>query len=725
MILNWFSRTTNTASLRSGRTLLLLCQILCLMALAGCSGDERGEAQEGASPVSAMVHGRIYPAASGVVMVEYGHGGAELQRSTPSATDGSFQFLRRLSGKRLEALYAASTDRVPQVHSSQLGPKPVEISQLEITPLTTWYDQLVANGTSRTSAARNIQHLITMNCPTMLKPLDSRYLYAYAVVPIEDHDWLLNAASAYLQMARNLGVGPKVDFAGWSDVLNRYGDMLSQLCAFSATISTAEWAQTQADLLKQEAQVQSHDAVQLSVAISDARIHGLAVMARQIQQIEYPDQTALLQAARNVAGRELTLGSDFVIARYLRAKPSGQTAPELITPPTSAGVAIRSSGDLVNTVQGSATAAGTAPASLRLVNQSDTDKQVRLVINGQNMASLPSIIEQIVAMPVAYSGEPLYRKAWRYVMAHKRNTQPLARSFFQYQPDLWLRSVGSGYCDAQASVLYRIWQAMGYQARVYSLTGHITVEILIDDRWQVFDPYLEVYYTDRQDQIVGVAELENDSSLITYPATPLLPLSDIAYSNVVADIFGTSHNNYAGDEGADYMSTIPQTMGSEVQIPDGGYLEVDARTNVTLDSLETGYEVDMSTMRLWVPPGYTGIIRLPLLLLDVKGAGSVQLLGRREDASGAIIENRGLAGLGSLDVATTDIHSLLQYFYFHDASNIGVTEVKVNSSSFEGLTLTLLVNPLYFKDSQQLTVLAYGADVDGLSFRTSNSSSIQ
>ncbi len=133
----------------------------------------------------------------------------------------------------------------------------------------------------------------------------------------------------------------------------------------------------------------------------------------------------------------------------------------------------------------------------------------------------------------------------------------------------------------------------------------------------------------------------------------------------------------------------------------------------------------MSTMRLWVPPGYTGIIRLPLLLLDVKGAGSVQLLGRREDASGAIIENRGLAGLGSLDVATTDIHSLLQYFYFHDASNIGVTEVKVNSSSFEGLTLTLLVNPLYFKDSQQLTVLAYGADVDGLSFRTSNSSSIQ
>jgi hypothetical protein len=687
------------------------CLALLAGVLTGCGGSG-GAVSADQTVVST---GHVYPAVEGLVFAEYADNGVELQRSGATAADGSFQFTKKLSGTRIEALYSASANTVEPVYSSQLGSAPAT-SSLEITPLTTWYDQLVAGGESAGTAAEKIKDLFATNCSSLAYRLDTKYLNQSAVIPIADHDWLLGATSAYLQAARNLGVGPKVDFSGWSSALGRHGDSLSQLCAFSAAISTPAWASAQADRLRQEARVQVPDTALLAAAVSGARAHGLENLSKQIQQIEYPDQTTVLQANRNGPGAALMLGSDFVMAQYQLAQEQAKAAPkEVVALPTAAGVAITSAGTLVHTLEASTSASGTAPATMQLVNKSTSDKSVRLVLNGQKMADLPTVIEQIVAMPVAFSGEPLYRRAWRYLMLNKRNTQPLAISFFQFQPDLWLRSVGSSYCEAQSSVLYRIWRAMGYEARVHALTGHVTVEILIDGRWQVFDPYLEVFYTNRQGQIVGVAELEEDRTLITQPQTPLLPPSAAAYSDNVADIFQTADDNYVG---YDYMSTEPDPMDSEVQIPAGGYLEFNSRTDVTLDSTETGYQVDMASMKLWIPPGYTGTLRLPLLLQAINGAGSVQLLGRYQDASGALIETRGLAGLGSLDTAATDpdIHARLQWFYFHDRSEVGVTEIRVNSSGPGGLYLTLLVNPKYFSTREQLEVRTYGDDVDGLQF---------
>ncbi len=692
-----------------------LSLILLIAALAGCGGGASSPPPSRMELSAAVItNGHVYPAAAGLVLVEYDGQGNELQRSTATADDGSFQFSIRLSGTRIEAISTVSTNRVEQVFSSQLGNLAAD-AELEVTPLTTWYDQLVANGVSSSTASGDIQDLIAASCPALSTALDRQYLFASFSLPAADHDWLLGAVAAYLQGARNLGEGPKVDFPGWSSVLDRHGDMLSQLCAFSAAVSTPAWSAAQASRLQQEANVQTPDTARLAEAVTGARAQGLSALARQIQQSEYPDQTVVLQAADNVSGRELTLASDFVMVQYQLPQSSGPAAQDFVDVPDTLGAAITSSGNVVATLEGSTTGTDATPAALRLTNHGAADKTLHLVIDGQNVADLPSVIGEIVAMPVAYSGEPLYRKAWRYLIAHKRDTQPLAISFFQFQPDLWLRSVGSSYCEAQSSVLYRIWRAMGYEARVHALTGHVTVEILIDGHWEVFDPYLRVYYTDRQGQIVGVAELEQDPTLITNPQTPLLPLTDIAYSSTVANIFGTADDNYIG---TDYMSTEPEPLDNTVQIPAGGYLEVNSATDVVLDSSVAGTQTDMSTMSLWVPPGYTGTLRLPLLLLDVKGAGSVQLFGRALDASGNVSQTTGLAALGSLDTSATDpdLHARLQWFYFNDPSEIGVTEIKINSSGADGLLLTLMTNPLYFATQQQLTVRVDAADVDGLSF---------
>lgn len=678
---------------------------------AGCGGGGGGGSSTDRGPTTGGtvfegIPGSVYPAVTGLVFIEYGADGAELQRSTATAADGSFRLAQPLSGTRLQALRASSENRVAPLYSAPLRAGEAQPSRIQVTALTTWYDQLLAHDVAAGTAAGQITALVGGSClpdagtqsqsQSQSQPQPQQagnYVYADAILPGKNHDWLLSAVSAYLQATREVGLGPQVDFTGWSEALGRHGGLLTDLCSYSSKVSAAAWKTAQVTRLRDESQVQQADSAKLSAAIADARTQGLALLARRMQVLQYPEQTQALQSqAAAFAGQELSLSSDFVVAQYLHGSVA---ALGLVTPPTTTSLAVTSSGEIVSTVQASATASDTPPR-LRLWNQSAADKRVRLTLNGQNMADLNGVLEQILALPVAYTDEPLYRKAWRYVIAHRRRTVPVAIGNFQYQPDLWLRSIGSSFCEAQATALYFIWQAMGYEARVMGLSGHVTPEIKIDGRWQIFDPYLATYYTDRSGkQIVGVAEIEKDPSLVSNPATPLLPLTDTAYSQEVAAIYGSTEDNFLMYW---VMTPTVKPMGSELQIPAGGYAEFDAAGNLMRPSTETGQQVDMAQMRLWLPPGYSGTIKLPLLLVDVQGAGQVQLLGQ------------------SLDPSGTDAKTLLDNFLLSADAAVGVTELAVDSVGPGGLTLTMMVNPLYFGTGQQLTVRAYGPDTQGLSF---------
>ncbi|MGM9480611.1 hypothetical protein ACS5PN_05390 [Roseateles sp. NT4] len=650
-----------------------------------------------AGPTTVM--GSVYPAVAGLVFIEYDADGNELQSSTTTDAEGRFSLVGPLAGTRLQALRSTSESRVAPVYSTQLRATSQQAASLQVTALTTWYDQLREHGVAEADAATHIASLVATNCLAASDEAERQQasaLHADMVVPDKNHDWLLSAVSAYLQSAREVGLGPLVDFTGWTQVLGKRGELLSQLCQYSATLSAASWKATQARRLQTEAKVAVVDTASLDTAIADARAQGLALLARRVQLLEYPEQTAFLQSQASVApGQVVSLGSDFVMAQYQQRAPAPK-AQALVAPPTPTLLAVTSAGQIVSALQASAKPTTQAPARLRLWNRSEDDKRVNLTLNGQNMADFNGVLEQILALPVAYTGEPLYRKAWRYVIAHRQRTVPVAIGNFQYQPDLWLRSVGSSYCEAQATVLHFIWKAMGYEARVIGLTGHVVPEIKIDGRWQVFDPYLATYYTDRSGtNIVGVSELQQDPSLVSNPATPLLPVSDTAYSQLIADIYASIDDNFLLFS---VLTPTAQPMGNELQIPAGGYADFEASASLARPSTEPGYEVDMAQLRLWVPPGYKGTLKLPLLLVDVKGAGQVKMLGR------------------SLDPSVTDVRALLDDFLLLSNSDVGVTELAIDAVGTGGLTLTLMLNPLYFSNGQQLTVRAFGPDVKGLSF---------
>ncbi|KQW43380.1 hypothetical protein ASD88_15030 [Pelomonas sp. Root662] len=641
----------------------------------------------------------VYPAVAGLVFVEYDADGNELQKSAPTQADGSFSLTGPLSGTRLQALGTPSGATVAPLYSTQLRAASLTASRLQVTALTTWHDQLRKHGVAEEEAANRVVSLVAGNCLAQFDPTDGQQagaLHADMIVPAHNHDWLLSAVSAYLQSARAIGLGPQVDFNGWNKVLDKRGELLAQLCQYASSVSAASWKEKQALRVQTEAKVAAVDNARLDAAISEARTQGLALLARRIQLLEYPDQTAvLLPQTTAVQGQEMSLASNFVMAQY-KLQASTTKSQALVAPPTPMLLGVTSTGQIVGAVQASATPTVDATALLRLSNRGGEDKRVGLTLNGQNMADLGGVLEHILALPVAHTGEPLYRKAWRYVIAQRQRTVPVAIGNFQYQPDLWLRSVGSSYCEAQATALHFIWKAMGYEARVIGLTGHVVPEVRIDGRWQVFDPYLATYYTDRGGaNIVGVSELQQDTSLVSNPATPLLPLPDTAYSQLVADFYGSTDDNFPLSS---VMTPTVQPMGNELQVPAGGYVDFDASAGLARPSTEPGHQVSMAQLRLWVPPGYKGVIKLPLLLVDVKGVGQVTMFGR------------------SLDPSVTNVGALLNDFLLLSNSEVGVSELVIDSVGTGGLTLTLMLNPLYFSNRQHLTVRAFGPDVKGLSF---------
>ncbi|MGE3600168.1 MAG: hypothetical protein AB7N70_31965 [Dehalococcoidia bacterium] len=89
-------------------------------------------------------------------------------------------------------------------------------------------------------------------------------------------------------------------------------------------------------------------------------------------------------------------------------------------------------------------------------------------------------------------------------------------------------------------------RAAGYEARVWGLSGHVVPEILVDGRWQMFDPDLAVYYKDESGAVAGVEDIVSRPDLITQPQSPIFAGSNYVfpYSTTVRDIYATTADNF-------------------------------------------------------------------------------------------------------------------------------------------------------------------------------------
>jgi hypothetical protein len=308
-----------------------------------------------------------------------------------------------------------------------------------------------------------------------------------------------------------------------------------------------------------------------------------------------------------------------------------------------------------------------APATdaVTVVNRADRTVRFRLEHNDFPVfENKDQVVEYVRAQPDLVAGEPFERKLWRFLRDSTNHYYSLVPLQFRQAPWSTLNSLGFGLCGDMATSYVALARTAGYESRVWSLGGHVVPEIKVDNRWQVYDPDLGVYYRNRDGTVAGVEQLAADPTLVSDPAFPIFDdAAAWAYSSVVTEIYATAHDNFVAD--ATLLPDIPE-MGGRFEMPPGAKLTYPGRwTEEPIAYKAFGERIlreeDLPDWRdiaerhdgatpypIWfhrqakldLPPGWTGILPLPLWLWDIHGQGSISIDGVVYEAGSKSLEER-------------------------------------------------------------------------------------
>ena len=82
-----------------------------------------------------------------------------------------------------------------------------------------------------------------------------------------------------------------------------------------------------------------------------------------------------------------------------------------------------------------------------------------------------------------------YEKALAVYRFSSRYAYSMSMGFGSYEATRFLNCHGYAFCWGQSDFQHLLYEAMGLRARAPALTGHSSVEVLLDGRWCTFDAY--------------------------------------------------------------------------------------------------------------------------------------------------------------------------------------------------------------------------------------------
>jgi hypothetical protein len=262
---------------------------------------------------------------------------------------------------------------------------------------------------------------------------------------------------------------------------------------------------------------------------------------------------------------------------------------------------------------------------VQIRNDSDHSATFSLIHNRQRIEqSLDAMLESIHDLPECFEGEPLEQKIWRFVRDRVYHAVPITGGQWVHDPLLLINSVGWGFCDDVAAAFAYLVRAAGFESRVWGLSGHVVPEVMVNNSWAMYDPDLAVYYRTAEGSTAAVADLENNALLITLPIEPIFPNianNDVAYSLGVANIYQTESDNFVSN----WYTVDIAHVGTTFELPPQASLSYPGLW-VTKPLGIYGSEIAVvANLRIDLPAGWSGTIRLPLLLRGVIGSGRVRL----------------------------------------------------------------------------------------------------
>lgn len=333
--------------------------------------------------------------------------------------------------------------------------------------------------------------------------------------------------------------------------------------------------------------------------------------------------------------------------------------------------------------------------SLEIRNHAEVDVRFQLDISDQLLpGSIGDAIERIRRLPDLRPGEDLVFKIFRTVALRTERGHTLTERAWIHEPLTLINSIGFGYCDDVASAFGHLASAAGYDVRIWSLSGHVAPEVMLDGRWQMLDPDIGVYYADEHGTVLGVEDLAARPDLISSPAMRMdevLKAEAAAYSEEVAQMYSSVENNIVWDF---YTSPVDPTQ-FEFVLPPAGQMLIGGIWAPLPRDLVSGQEVAIAAqVKLELPAGWSGDLPSALVMIAAEGSGVLSAAGREYAIGSSELESllRGFEfGRGEIQVVRSDTPLILTFLFNLGAAalrNENVIEIKSFNS---GALSTVLV----------------------------------
>jgi hypothetical protein len=274
-------------------------------------------------------------------------------------------------------------------------------------------------------------------------------------------------------------------------------------------------------------------------------------------------------------------------------------------------------------------------AALKITNTSNSPVSFSLNLNGKPHYNKREMAEFVRGMSDEMVNEPLERKAWRFVRDNLKYNSAFSQEQWQHNPHLLLNSLGFGQCDDYASLLVQLWEELGFEARVWTLTGHVVSEVKANNKWQMFDAAYGVYYFNEDNLIAGVQELSSNINLIQYPIEMVAfgKKNDnytqfSRYNSAIVNHYATQEDNAISEwivkdvVEINPLIRIPENTTISLPLKNGGNQFQMLRNSIFVK------ETFISYVSVSIPKNITGIVRLPFVFAEVEGEGVVQINGR-------------------------------------------------------------------------------------------------
>lgn len=337
------------------------------------------------------------------------------------------------------------------------------------------------------------------------------------------------------------------------------------------------------------------------------------------------------------------------------------------------------------------TVASAAPGTeaVSLLN-TGPESSFELTHNGYHaFVSMDQIAQAVRSLPGGNSPEETAYKLWLFVRDNGYHDYPFSGELWTNDTWATLNSLGWGFCSNFAAVYLKIAEALGIEARIWGLSGHVVPEVRLNGRWQLYDPDLGVFYYNGDGLVAGVEELAATPSLVRYPLNPVFgPGEDRgAYGQDVADIYSSTANNRTDNQAV----SVEPFHGSRITLPSGARLIYPGRW--TADPV--GYDGDDPTphaitqfrqARMELPPGFLGRLPIPWVPWEIQGTGRVRFQ-QQEFAAGS--------------------NELRQFL---NRPNRSLTEMEVLENP-DGLALIMMINPIWYDMRASNDVALTGKDV--------------